>query len=123
MIYRRIDANGDYTFGQGKFNFVSGTEAVAQAIKTNLLLLYNEWFEDLEVGTPLFQKILNQRANENGKRAVDVVIRERILSTKGVIQLDSFSAEYDNKNKIYKIAVSAVTEYGNIESLEIEMGV
>ncbi len=39
MIYRRIDANGDYTFGQGKFNFVSGTEAVAQAIKTNLLLL------------------------------------------------------------------------------------
>ena len=123
MIYRRIDESGDYTFGQGKYNFAKDKEAVAQAIKTNLLLLYGEWFEDLELGTPLFQKVLNQRNNDEGGKAVEVVIRERILSTKGVIQINEFIAKYDEVLRAYKIKIAIDTEYGEIESLSIEMGV
>lgn len=123
MIYRRIDADGDYTFGQGKYNFVKDKEAVAQAIRTNLLLLYGEWFEDLEFGTPLFQKVLNQRNNDEGRRAVEVVVRERVLTTKGVIQINEFSTEYDVASRSYKVTMNVDTEYGEIENLSIEMGV
>ena len=54
MIYRMLDADGDYVFGRSKHAYLEGVEAVAQAIKTRLLLLYAEWWEDREDGLPLF---------------------------------------------------------------------
>ena len=57
MKNRRLTDNWDYTFGHGINDYLTGVEAVAQAIKSRLLLLYHEWWEDLEDGLPLFEKI------------------------------------------------------------------
>lgn len=46
MIYRRLSKDWDYTFGNGTSNYIKGAEAVAQAIKSRLLLLYGEWWEE-----------------------------------------------------------------------------
>ncbi len=54
MIYRKLDENRDYIFGRGKNAYPEGADAVAQAIKSRLLLLYSEWWEDLEDGLPIF---------------------------------------------------------------------
>ena len=43
--YRRLDANGDMTFGRGAESFAQGVEAVRQAIETRLRLLRGEWWE------------------------------------------------------------------------------
>ena len=47
MRYRREDADGDYTFGQGDDTWlVNSPEAVAQAIKTRFLLWYGGYAVD-----------------------------------------------------------------------------
>ena len=46
MLYRRLDENWDYCFGRGRQNYISGLDAVVQAIKTRLQLLKEEWWED-----------------------------------------------------------------------------
>lgn len=59
MRYRKLNTNGDYTFGQAQSNFYVNTpEAVAQAVKTRLLLIQGEWFLDVSEGTPYSAKIL-----------------------------------------------------------------
>lgn len=122
MIYRRLDINGDYTFGQGGYNFVKDSEAVSQAIQTRILLLYEEWWENLEEGTPLFQNILNQRNTQAGKNAVDIIIKDRILTTQGVIQITDFESSFDT-NKTYTANLSVDTVYGEVNNLSIQLGV
>ena len=44
MKYRKLDNNGDYSFGSGFSDFVYDKNAIAQAIKTKILLFYGEWW-------------------------------------------------------------------------------
>ena len=56
MRYRRLDNDGDYTFGAGGADMLIDIEACAQSIRTRMWLLFGEWWEDLTDGLPLFQK-------------------------------------------------------------------
>lgn len=122
MIYRRLDVNGDYVFGRGKHDYVSGVEAVAQAIKTRLLLLYQEWWEDKEDGLPLFERILGASGNTNNIKAVDYIFKERIQNTTGVLSLLGYDSYYDNNNRKYIFIASVETLYGElvISNTELE---
>lgn len=122
MIYRRIDADGDYTFGQGKYNFLKETEAIGQAVKTRVLLLYSEWWEDLENGTPLFESILRQQATPEGKSAIDMIVKERILGVEEVIRISSFESRF-SAERSYSAEVSVETRYGIANDIEIQLGV
>ena len=57
MICRRLDENHDYCFGRGFGDYlqdVSGNpEAIAQSIKTRLLLFLGEWWKDLRRSSSL----------------------------------------------------------------------
>ena len=71
MRYRALSPTGDFSFGKGGQDYLTGTEAIAQAIRTRLLLLLGEWWEDQEDGLPLFQRILGSRGDDRGRQAVD----------------------------------------------------
>ena len=47
MKYRKLTSTGDYSFGNNMNDFVEGSEAIAQAIKTRVLLFYREWWESV----------------------------------------------------------------------------
>ncbi len=106
MRYRRLDENGDMTFGNNKFDFVKDLEAVSQAIQTRLKLLKGEWWEDTEEGLPLFQEILASRNIEKTKR----LIIERIQKTQGVLSVDNLIITFENR--ILNITASVSTIYG-----------
>ena len=55
--YRRLDANGDMTFGRGAESFAQGVEAVRQAIETRLRRRRGEWWEPPADGLPLYQQM------------------------------------------------------------------
>jgi hypothetical protein len=78
-------------------NFIKDTDAVVQAIKTNLLLLEGEWWEDISEGLPLFQSLLGQSGTQEHLDAADLLIKERILSTQGVSQIQDFQSSYENR--------------------------
>ncbi|TWH46324.1 hypothetical protein [Sporomusa sp. KB1] len=113
MIYRRLDANGDYTFGQNRQAFLSKEEAVAQAVYTRLKLLLTEWWEDTEDGLPLFQVILGARTNR-GTQAIDLILQKRIRNTTDVTDIFDFSSTFDNETRKYVFQCRVDTVYGTI---------
>lgn len=121
MRYRQLSSDGDYTFGQGGLNYLTEKEAVLQAVKTRLKLLMGEWWEDLEDGFPLFQVILLQRGNEDGRKTIDLLVQERILATERVTGIESFESKMINRQYQAKAVIN--TEYGQItDTVALEVG-
>lgn len=112
MIYRRLDSSHDMTFGNGRGNFLSGIESVAQAIKTRLLLFQEEWLFDRNDGLPLFQSILGY-AGAN-KAAVERVIAERILGTQHVTGISHIASSYDPGSRQYTFTARVDTDFGEV---------
>jgi len=119
MIYRVLDSNGDYSFGKGSQDFLADAAAVAQAIKTNILLLQGEWWENIGEGLPLFQSILGQSGTTEHLKAVDAIIRDRISSTKGVSSIQNFSSTYENRR--YSFSCTVTTTVGQTATVEVTL--
>jgi len=101
MIYRALDANGDYQIGV----FLANTPAtVGQAVITRLLLWKSEWFLDVTDGTPWLQDIVGNNTN------YDFEIQSRILDTPGVTDIVSYASSVVNR----RLSVTATinTIYG-----------
>jgi len=110
--YRRLDINGDYTLGRNRQNFLTDIDAVAQAIKTRLLLLYGEWWEDLTDGLPLWQRIIGSVGSDENKQVLDLIVKERINGTTNVNSVVNFISEI--KDRKYTFTCLVVTDYGNL---------
>jgi hypothetical protein len=119
MIYRRLDSSGDYCFGRGKQDFVSDTNAVAQAIKTRVLLLSEEWWEDQSDGTPLFQSILGVSGTPENLSAADLIVQDRIINTQNVTEIVDFTRSYENRVYSFKCTVNTV--FGTTVTVEVTL--
>lgn len=99
-------------FGRGQQDLTYGLYAVSQAIKTRLLLLKGEWWEDLDDGLPLFQQILGQTGTKNNLTIVDSLIKERIIETQDVTGIGEFSSTYEERK--YSFTATVNTKYGSV---------
>ncbi len=111
MIYRKLDSNGDFVFGQGVGNFLKDQpEAVAQAVKTRLGLIQGEWFLDIEVGTPYNSQILGA-----GKVSTyDAAIQQVIRTTPGVTGIVNYASSVDPTTRAASIDCTINTVYGQV---------
>lgn len=111
MRYRKLDANGDYSLGGGLAAFfVNSPDAVAQAVKTRLMLWQAEWFLDTTDGTAWATEVLGPRTSATR----DAVIRNRILTTPGVNVILSYSSSFDSPSRTFRVSVSLDTIYGQV---------
>jgi len=109
MRYRKLDANGDYTFGQGSGNFYQDQpEAVAQAVLTRLRLIQGEWFLDITAGTPYNSKVLG--AGTIG--SYDLAIQDVILNTPGVLSIVDYNSGVNPENRQALINCTIDTKFG-----------
>ena len=111
---RRLDENWDYTFGKGKDNYLTGVDAVAQAVKTKLLLFLTEWWEDQNDGLPLWQKILGVPGAGNNKKNVDRLIQARILEVPYVTNVYNISSSYNASTRAYEFSARIDTAFGSL---------
>lgn len=108
MRVRALDANGDMTFGHGQADFlINSPEAVAQIVRTRLLLLQGEWFLDVTDGLAFSTRIVGY----NTQATYDAAIRERILDTQGVTSIDSYSSVRDAERHL-TVNATISTIYG-----------
>lgn len=122
MKYRKLDKNDDYTFGK-RDGFHFDTEAVAQAVKTRLLLLRGEWWENPDDGIPLFEEILGQHFRTDESPAeVDLILSERMVSTTGVVEIMDFSSKINPDTREYFANVTIRTIYNTEFQLSISSG-
>jgi hypothetical protein len=111
IIYRKLDENGDYTFGR-RNAFYSDTEAVAQAVKTRLLHFKGEWWENIRDGTPFFQEVAGQfYPSMDNAAKVDLIFSERILRTQGVSEITAFDSRIDPQTRTYSASINSTTIY------------
>lgn len=109
MRYRKLDDNGDYSFGHRLADFHHDTpEAVAQAVGTRLRLLLGEWFLDADEGTPYVPAVLGKHTRET----MNPAIRERILDTRGVTGLTSYSFSASGETRRLSVQAGIETVYG-----------
>jgi hypothetical protein len=109
MRYRKLDANGDYTFGHQQADFYRDQpEAVGQAVKTRLGLLTGEWFLDTTEGTPWRTDILGKYT----QGAYDAVLKDRILETEGVQSIDAYTSSLDRNTRTLSVTATISTIYG-----------
>ena len=99
MKYRKLTSTGDYSFGSGGNDYADGNEAVAQAIKTKLLLFYGEWWENLGEGIPMFQSVLGQTNPETIKSSLSMLVEQRIVEIQEVDSVKNIEIDYDRKNR------------------------
>lgn len=107
MIYRKLDAAGDYTFGQGSANFlVDSPAAVAQAVSTRLKLIQGEWFLDVNAGVPYNTQVLGFGTIPY----YDFAIKDAIMNTPGVSSMVSYSSYI--QDRAVNITATIDTIYG-----------
>lgn len=110
MRYRALDAAGDYSFGQGQLDFLTDSPAaVAQAVRTRLLLFQGEWFLDRTAGTPWLQSVVG--TGTAGIR--DQVIRAQILGTPGLKAILSYSSSVDVSTRVFTVRATVSTIYSS----------
>lgn len=109
MLYRKLDANKDYTFGMQAGNFYKNTpQAIGQAVETRLGLIQGEWFLDITAGTPYNSRILGAGTVSQYDRA----IQEVILQTQGVTGLVSYTSSVDPTTRAASVECTIDTIYG-----------
>ena len=121
MIYRKLSSDGDYTFGNNMNDFLSGNEALAQAIKTRILLFYREWWEDLNNGIPMFQNIIGQVNSANIQLALESVLTKRIREFSQVKNISYEDVSIDSKTRsvFFKVKCDLIDESSVSVSISI----
>lgn len=108
MKYRQEAADSaDHQFGRAGVFLIDSPAAVAQAVKTRLLLSAGEWFLDLDEGTQ-YDEVLGYSTQDTR----DLAIRERILDTQGVIELVEYRSSV-SADRRFTVAAAVSTIYGN----------
>ncbi|WP_110993123.1 hypothetical protein [Pseudomonas sichuanensis] len=109
MRYRKLDANGDYTFGNQQVDFYRNSpEVVAQAVQTRLQLNKGEWFLDVADGMPWSTEVLGERTVATR----DAAVKKRILGTNGVIQIDTYTSSFAADTRRFTVSATITTAYG-----------
>lgn len=110
MRVRKQDpVTGDYVFGHQQNDFYRDQpEAVAQAVQTRLALFTGEWFLDVTDGTPWTTQVLGKYTKDQ----YDAVIRDRILDTLGVTQIDSYSSTVNTTTRTLTVTATIDTQFG-----------
>lgn len=80
MAVRRLDENGDWTFGQGRANYLIGPDEVLQRVITRIKSFKNDWFLDVDQCIDW----INLLANRNNSKIIEDEIERVTLSTPGV---------------------------------------
>ncbi len=106
MIIRALDADGDWTFGQGAQNYLGGQSAVALAIKTRLYMFQNDCFFDMDGWIDWFNLL-----GSDNTAALLFSIRSIISDTQGVNSVTFLNSTRD-ENRNLNISYSVTTVFG-----------
>lgn len=113
---RKLDANHDPIYGNGKQDFYTDIFAVAQLIDTSLLLLQGEWWNNLAAGLPLFQKIIGVSGVGNNPQIAALLIQQTILAVPYVNTISDTSLKYDPLTRSFTYSCKVYTAFGQVQT-------
>lgn len=115
MKYRKLDSNGDYTFGNNNADYVTDLDAVVQAIRTKILLFYGEWWEDIGIGIPMFQSLIGQVNPEGLKQSATLLLTKRIQELNEVTSVNNIDLKIEKRTISFSADVDTVYGQASVE--------
>ena len=108
LKYRKLDENGDMTFGHGDKDFLYGLDAMAQVVQTRLKAVRDEWWEGDPTALPWITEILGARLSAFQKERIDLMIVERLMDTVGINGVSNIESEFVNRKYTFRCTVQTV---------------
>lgn len=114
ILVQQLDSNNDPIEGPNGPVFLADLDAVTQIISTTLRLLLGEWFQDLTIGFPLFQKLLGSSGSPTSQAGVMLIIQQTILSCPFVTQIVDFTFTRNSVTRQSVFTATVATAFGTI---------
>jgi hypothetical protein len=89
MIFRSLDSNGDWVFGNGRQAYAKLNQAIILNIETNIKTFFGECFFNPNIGQPWFDLI-----NIRDKDAIVLIIKGAIAELYGVLGVNEIEYTY-----------------------------
>jgi hypothetical protein len=107
MRVRALDANGDWTYGQGQNNYKVNQAAIQQNIQTRCLSFLGDCFFDLGAGIDWF----NFLGGSKDQLALQLAISAVILNTSGVTGINLVLVSLDDTTRQFTVQYQVQTVY------------
>lgn len=91
---------------------IRGAARIAQSIRIALRTWLGDWFLDTSQGVPFLEQILAKKAKAE---TVEAILRGQILQVDGVLSIQRFSMQIDNRKRICTIQFVANSAEGLVE--------
>lgn len=104
-----LDSNNDPNWDIR--SVLSDQQAVEEILFTTLFLLLGEWWEQTNVGTPMFQKILGNPASQKGLETMSSAIVSRVSGVPYVSSVDNVSVTFDPVNRGFNFSAKVTTAF------------
>ena len=114
LIYRTLDKNGDYVWGNSMNDMLSGQQAMRQVIQTRLGAIQGEWWEGDRTAIPYYTEVLGAPGGEQRRQAIDLMIISRLMDTVCVLSITDFESSLINRK--YQCTCTVHTVYGKVSA-------
>ena len=119
----KLDTNGDLFVGPDGCEFTMGLAGVAQALQVQLRLILGEWFLNIDLGVPWYQRV-GQQGILGGKydeKFFTAAIVTEALTCPGVVSILSAVPSYVSETRIAMMSLSAMTLFGATDVITVEV--
>lgn len=110
ILYLQLDPGYDPVFDLSAS--LTDTDAVTQAILTRLKLFLGEWWENANLGLPVFQAILGQLGTPQGLAAMTLAVQQNIEGGPYVTGVADTAVSFTNG--VLRITAKAYTQFGPV---------
>jgi len=120
MDIKLVGYDADFVNGSDISSMVVKDQAnvVAQRLTIRLRTFLGEWFLNTSYGVPYFQRILKKGVE---RKTVDNILREKILEEPGVLEIESFTSEFNTSARNYSCSFQVKTASGISQAVTVSV--
>lgn len=107
---------GELILEDGDLVLCTGVDRARQFLAQRLAAVRGEWFANLDEGVPYFESVLVKAPDPV---VLEAIFKERILSTPGIIGLDSFDMTLDTATREMSLEFLAQSTDGPINFSQV----
>lgn len=114
MRVRQLDNNHDWTFGRGKANYLTKSEAIKQCVETKLLAFKNDWVLNRNDGIDWFSYLVKNPDLNSLKSE----IKTEVFNVDGVVEISLLNVELDNTTRKINIHLVYSDKYNETSEID-----
>jgi hypothetical protein len=118
----KLDANNELVIENGDLVFTRGIEAVVQQCRIALQMFQGEWFLNLDVGIPYWEKILGEKP-KTAIEAARIFFRRELQLVDGVEKVTRLDVTYTGSTRTLTVTWQVSTVFGDTPADVIDLRV